>query len=102
MQGQASEAVSQLRDALGKDCFKGQENTPCISLLIALGHTFMVAPDLGNAEATLKKAIDAKTFSDVPGQLQKQGLEDYGNCLSKTNRFAEAQDYYNRARELKP
>jgi tetratricopeptide (TPR) repeat protein len=101
VQGEQAEAVGQYKKALDKDCFKDLNNTPTISLLIGLGHTYLNAPSLGDAEATLKEAISGKSFGQVPLKLRQEALEDYGNCLCKRHKFAEAQDYYTRARELK-
>jgi TonB family protein len=101
VQGEHEKAASLLRDALSKTFFKKTDDPPAIALRIALAHIYLSAPGLGDAETTFRKLIESAKFAQVPVNLKQEALSDYGNCLSKKHRFAEAQEYYTRARELK-
>jgi tetratricopeptide (TPR) repeat protein len=101
IQGEHLKAINILKDALSKDCFKSTEDPPVISLRIGLADIYLKATGLGDAEGTLKQLIEGKNFDQVPRDLKQEALEDYGHCLSKSHKFAQAQDYYTRARELK-
>jgi TonB family protein len=101
VQGEPDEAISLLKDAMTKDCFRDHDNPGAVSMLIALGHLYVRSPGVSDAEPILKKAIAASAFAKTPLKLKQEALEDYGTCLSKNHKFAEAQDYYNRASELK-
>lgn len=101
VEGENVEAANQLTRALQLKCFDDHKKSPALCLLIALGHSYLIDPQLGKAEETLKEVIDAGEFSQTPLAMRKQALEDYGNWLAKNHKYAEAQDYYTRAREMK-
>ncbi len=101
VQGEQPEAVTQLKQALNLDCFRGHKDGPAISLLITLGHTYSTNPSLGQPDATLKEAIGASAFAQAPVSLRREALEDYAQCLNRDHKYAEAQDYYTQAREIK-
>jgi len=100
VQGSYQEGVDTLTAAMAKDCFK-KENSARLSLMVSLAHIHLYADDAKKAEPVLKEVVSAAEFSTVPLKVRQEAFEDYGNCLTKNHKFAEAQDFYSKARELK-
>jgi len=100
VQGSYPEGVETLTAALSRDCFKKNDQAR-LSLMVSLAHIHLYADDAKKAEPVLKEAVNAPDFQRVPLKLRQEAFEDYGNCLVKNHKFAEAQDYYSKAREMK-
>ena len=101
VQGSYQEGVQTITSALGGDCFKKKDEPGRLSLMVSLAHIHLYADDAKKAEPVLKEAVNAPEFVRLPLKLRQEAFEDYGNCLVKNHKFAEAQDYYSKAREMK-
>ncbi|MBS1995769.1 MAG: TonB family protein [Cyanobacteria bacterium SZAS LIN-2] len=101
VQGRYEEGVKTLSEALEKSCFKKKGDPARSALMIHLAHTHLYADDARKAEPLLNEAIHTQEFARLAAKAKHSAYEDYGNCLTKNHKFAEAQDYYTKAREIK-